>query len=120
MSNNDITKRDMPDLPCSFSAIKFQFCGPCCWTNCRSFSSSAGRQCPRGQDFASSPATPAIAPRFGVESDLYKGKRKVRKRVLTEKEKLMEVGLKLWMVSHFYWLNTNFFFFFLGGIIRCC
>lgn len=45
-----------------------------------------------------------------MESDLYKGKRKVRKRVLTEKEKLMEVGLKLWMVSHFYWLNTNFFF----------
>lgn len=34
----------LPDLPCSFSAIEFQFWGPNCSTSCRSFSSSAGRQ----------------------------------------------------------------------------
>jgi hypothetical protein len=42
--------RNQPDLPSSFAAMEFQFCGPYCSTSCRSFSSSPGRQCPLGHD----------------------------------------------------------------------
>ncbi|KAF3777519.1 hypothetical protein EJ110_NYTH45561 [Nymphaea thermarum] len=39
----------VPERPWSFSAMKFQFRGPCCSTSCRSVSSSSGLQWPRSR-----------------------------------------------------------------------
>lgn len=63
----------IPDLPWSFSAIEFQFCAPYCSTSCRSFSSSAGLQCPLGQVFESSEQP-------GPESSMEKAKKRERER----------------------------------------
>ena len=45
-----IKETNQPDLPSSFSAMEFQFCGPYFSTSCLSFSSSPGRQWPLGHD----------------------------------------------------------------------
>jgi hypothetical protein len=41
----------LPDRPSSFSAMRFQFRGPCCATSSLSLASSAGRQWPLAQSF---------------------------------------------------------------------
>lgn len=106
MTNENFRYYWSPDLPWSFSAMEFQFCGPNCSTSCRSFSSSLGLQCPRGHLFESSIASTILNPNEpSCEMVIYswKGEEGVEVGVGGWKEgRRKRINrIRVWMRSHF-------------------
>ena len=93
--------------------MEFQFWGPYSSTSCRSFSSSAGLQCPRGQVFASSldssikyceSSSINYTREKSSTAGFMEGEEKKNKRPNRIRK---WVGLGLWMGSHFCWFYTT-------------